>query len=318
PISWPTAVALPAANCLTPTFFQTIWEQRPQLGCATPPLTADFTYQTFEGGLMIWQKSPLPGIIYALFNNGTWDQLPDPGGTADPACPAAEQNGSLGPVFGFGTVWCSTPIWQTNLGNPAASEQTVGSNQIQSFENGQVFTLGAEGGFILHSNGRWERFTDTAASTLTFTTPTPAICQQQPAPQWATTHYLQYEDRLGCPLTPLITGSAAYQLFQNGLTVWSGYRSVVYVLYDAGDYAVYDVSSAIDKVYTVQLKGSFGWLWTTNTTVQNRLGAPAGNENVANDFQLQEYAGGAIFYFRDSNKQTYLLLADQNVWTASK
>lgn len=316
-ISWPTAVNRPAANCLTPTFFQTVWELRPQLGCATIPLAADFTYQTFEGGLLIWQKSPLPGIIYAIFNNGTWDQLPDPGGTAAPACPEAEQNGSLGPISSFGTVWCSTPIWQANLGNPTNSEQAGGSNQVQSFENGQIFTVDGAGGFVLYSNGRWEGFSDAAAASLTLTTPTPATCLHQPAPQWATTHYLPYQDRLGCPLIAPTTSTAAYQLFQNGLTVWSSHRSLIYVLYDAGDYAVYDASRAVDQVYSDQLKGAFGWLWMTNSTVQSRLGNPDGNENVANNFQIQEYAGGTIFYFRDNRKQTYVLLEDQNVWTAS-
>lgn len=317
PSSLLTAVPLPITSCLTPTFFQTIWELRPQLGCATTPLSADFTYQAFEGGLLIWQKTPPPGIIYAIFNNGTWDQLPDPGGTAGPACAEAEQNGDLGPIFGFGTVWCSNLIWRDNLGRPTLNEQAAGSNQIQQFENGQIFTVGPAGSFILYSNGRYEQLSDATTPNLTFTTPTPATCLHQPAAQWATTHYLLYQDRFGCPLTEQASGPAAYQLFQNGLTVWSSHRDVVYVLYSAGDYAVYDVSSAIDQDYGSQLKGAFGWLVSNNPTVKNRLGDPGGVENVASDFLIQEYAGGAIFYFSDNYGRTYILLADPNVWTVA-
>jgi len=315
----PPVVAPAIVNCPPPTFFQTIWETRPQLGCPTAVLDSDFTFQLFDGGLMVWQKEPAPSSVYALFYDGVWSKQPDPGGPAAASCPAAEANGSLGPIFGFGALWCDNGIWQSKLGAPTASEQSGGNNQIQQFENGLIFTVGPAGAFVLHNNGQWEGvgdYTTLPGQTIVpATATTTAVCLQTPAPRWAEAYAVR-QTQLGCPLSgELQPAIAAYQLFQNGFTVWNDSANLVYVLYYDGAYAIYDVSQAINQEYGDNLKGSFGWLWTTNTAVQNRLGGPDSPEAAANAFVLQTFTGGVIFTFRENYAQTYILLADQAVWT---
>ncbi len=316
----PPVVAPAVVNCPPPTFFQTIWETRPQLGCPTAVLDSDFTFQQFNGGLMVWQKDPAPSSVYALYYEGIWSKQQDPGGPAAASCPAAEAYGSLGPIFGFGALWCDNGIWQSKLGAPTAPEQSGGNNQIQQFENGLIFTIGPAGAFVLHTNGQWEGVGDyTTPSTSPImpeaTITTTAVCLQTPALRWAEAYAVR-QTQLGCPLSgerqPAI---AAYQLFSNGLTVWNDSADLVYVLYYDGAYAVYDVSQAIDQEYGDNLKGSFGWLWTTNTAVQNRLGSPDSPEAAANAFIIQNFTNGIIFTFRENYDQTYILLADQAVWT---
>jgi hypothetical protein len=145
-------------SCLTPAFFQDIWQGRPQLGCPINSLTSDFTFQTFQGGILAWQKSPNPSIIYAFFYNGRWERQIDPGGPPKPSCPEAEQTSGLGPILSFGTLWCENADWREQLGTPTSGEIDGKNNQIQNFENGTVLTIGAAGGFILYSDSHWEQF----------------------------------------------------------------------------------------------------------------------------------------------------------------
>jgi formylglycine-generating enzyme required for sulfatase activity len=51
------AKSAPSLSCPIPTFFQSVWELHPQLGCPTSSLTSDFTFQTFERGFLAWQKN---------------------------------------------------------------------------------------------------------------------------------------------------------------------------------------------------------------------------------------------------------------------
>jgi len=147
----------PTSSCPSPTFFQDEWKTYPQLGCPTDALTSDFTFQTFEGGILAWQKSPNPSTIYALFYNGRrWERQIDPGGPSQPSCPEAEQTGGLGPIFGFGTLWCE--LWKEQLGMPNDQEIDGENNQVQNFENGTILTIGEAGRFILYSNSQWEKF----------------------------------------------------------------------------------------------------------------------------------------------------------------
>jgi hypothetical protein len=163
PISSPTqklanTLSSPSPSCLTPAFFQDIWQGRPQLGCPINSLTSDFTFQTFQGGILAWQKSPNPSIIYAFFYNGRWERQVDPGGPPKPSCPEAEQTSGLGPILSFGTLWCENADWREQLGTPTSGEIDGKNNQIQNFENGTVLTIGAAGGFILYSDSHWEQF----------------------------------------------------------------------------------------------------------------------------------------------------------------
>jgi hypothetical protein len=107
---------------------------------------------------LTWQKSPVPSTIYAFFNDGRWERATDPGGPPSPSCPEARETGGLGPILGFGTLWCNNADWRARLGTPTTGENDGKSNQIQNFESGTVMTVGAAGGFVVYSDGRWESF----------------------------------------------------------------------------------------------------------------------------------------------------------------
>lgn len=149
-----------ARDCPTPTYFQGVWEAHPELGCPRVASSSDLTFQSFERGLLIWRKDPRPSSIYALDSDARyWQVHPDPGGTPEPACPDAEQTSGLGPVFGFGTVWCEPWGWKAQLRRPLRKEQDSGNGRIQEFDRGLVFALMEAGGFLLHADGTWEPFT---------------------------------------------------------------------------------------------------------------------------------------------------------------
>lgn len=154
----PTSIPTITSTCSTPTYFQDSWKAYPKLGCPTNAFISDFTFQTFEGGVLAWQKSPSPSTVYALFYNGRWQRQTDPGGPPNPSCPEAEQTGGLGPIFGFGTLWCEIISWREQLGMPINAEKDGKNNQIQNFENGTMLTIGAAGRFILYSDSHWEQF----------------------------------------------------------------------------------------------------------------------------------------------------------------
>jgi hypothetical protein len=157
-IDTPTPSPAPTSACPTPSYFQDVWEMHPQLGCPINALTSDFTFQTFEKGILAWQKSPTPSTVYAFYDNGRWERQIDPGGPPHPSCPEAEQTNGLGPIFSFGTLWCEPWNWKEQLGMPKDREKDGKNNRIQNFENGTILTIGSASGFILYSDSHWEPF----------------------------------------------------------------------------------------------------------------------------------------------------------------
>jgi len=152
----PPPLPSPTQSCVSPTYFESVWRTHPQLGCPTNSLTSDFTFQYYQKGIMTWQKSPSPSTIYAFFNDGGWERQTNPGGPETPPCPEAQMIGR--PIRGFGTLWCNNQNWRERLGVPTSDENDGKNNQIQIFQNGTIFTVGAAGGFVLYSNSRWEKF----------------------------------------------------------------------------------------------------------------------------------------------------------------
>ncbi len=153
----PSSTPLPAtATCAPPQYYGDLSRSLPALGCATSATTSDFTYQPFQGGTLIWQKSPSPPTIFALFGSGAWASQADPGGPAGPACPEAEQTGGLGPIFGFGTLWCQNASWRQQLGNPTGGEGAAGGQAVQHFEQGFILSVGDGRILVFYSSGAWQ------------------------------------------------------------------------------------------------------------------------------------------------------------------
>jgi len=142
------------APCPTSVFYQGVWKSRTQLGCSKRAERSDLGYQNFQRGLMLWRKNTL--MIYAVYKNGRWESQPDPGPYPSPACADAAKNGDLGPIFGFGKLWCAG--WKDQIGQPLEREQAITDSAVEDFVNGLVLDLGKLGKFILYSSGTWESF----------------------------------------------------------------------------------------------------------------------------------------------------------------
>ncbi len=222
-------------TCPPPQYFGDVWQAQPELGCPTTALTSDFTFQVFAGGIMAWQKSPSPATVYVLFNEGRWERVTDPGGPPQPACPEAEQTGGLGPIFSFGTLWCSNQSWRSQLGQPTAGEQDGKNNTLQNFENGAILKLDAtaNGMVILFSNSRWVVVGGSPVTPAT-PTPTPTLTPTPAAPTWTDTgrrpsgRLADLWTTLGAGQSPLGYPSAdplgerlcARQNFERGYLLW--------------------------------------------------------------------------------------------------
>src|SRR5262249_17380679 len=113
------------------------------LGCPVSPAVAiNSASLNFQNGSMLWasQFGEVPTkVIYALFNNGTyqryddtWFEGKDPESTGE--IPPAGLNT---PVRGFGKVWHNKPAVKNGLG--FATNTEVGTpGEIQRFEHGEM------------------------------------------------------------------------------------------------------------------------------------------------------------------------------------
>lgn len=149
-------------------------------------------------------------------------------------------------------------------------------------------------------------------------TPTPMteICRESPGPRWGSTLWALHDEKLGCALTPEQRITGAFQLFDHGLTVWRQDRSLIYVLTNNGRFVAYPDNSPPNYRVSDLIKGGFGYLWTTNQSVQQGLGQPRVAEAFATDFAIQDFWGGTIFYFYENDARNYALFDDNNTWTS--
>lgn len=129
--------------------------------------TAD---QFFEGGVTFWRnnESAATNQIYALFYGGgsdatrgdEWLAFEDEWHEGLPtySCPQAEANGDLGPVRGFGKVWCENVGVRDGLGQPLVAERGASAGW-QDFEGGSILWIDRVGYiYVLFDDGDWQRF----------------------------------------------------------------------------------------------------------------------------------------------------------------
>jgi hypothetical protein len=137
-----------------------------QLGCPTTSDTQLATaVQTYEHGLMIYVAEQ-PGIIYALFSDGTfkryadtWVEGTDPnnGGETPPT-------GLIEPARGFGKVWRDNPEVREGLGWAVTEEAGSDSRELL-FERGRLIYMPQRYQTIAiiespsSTNGMWRVFT---------------------------------------------------------------------------------------------------------------------------------------------------------------
>ena len=153
--------------------------------------------------------------------------------------------------------------------------------------------------------------TDIGSST---TTTSSFLCLTDALLRWRDNIYPEFADRLGCVQSPELDPFAVYQLYQNGLMVWREDSNTIYVVYYAESYEIHPVTLPADQEFYLNdlTKGAIGYLWSNNPLIQSQLGNPLEAEMGASEFTLQEFANGTIFYFKENNANTYVLMADQN------
>ncbi|RME73892.1 MAG: hypothetical protein D6784_11070, partial [Chloroflexi bacterium] len=179
----PTPTATPTPGQFSPTGFEPegrfreVWLElgngNSRLGYPTAPAITDRPYarQFFERGLLFWWDNPSgPDYVWALdapaedMSGGShWARYTDdwPGGD-DYSCDAARANGPLGPLRGFGYLWCSNFEVQARLGNPRQPEAGSGSNppfsQVQFFQGGVMLYNPFDNEiYVLYAQGDWLR-----------------------------------------------------------------------------------------------------------------------------------------------------------------
>lgn len=182
PLETPTATPTPGqfepAGFEPQERFYEIWEEvgggRSRLGYPTGPEITGQNYakQYFERGLMVWWDNPDGAdAIWVIdsprpdLNSGlTWNRYVDTWAGDDPfACDEARQNGELGPMRGFGQLWCDRPELRQRLGRPWEREAGSAGNppfsQVQFFQGGVMLSnpINAEV-YVLFDQGDWLRF----------------------------------------------------------------------------------------------------------------------------------------------------------------
>ena len=90
----------------------------------------------------------MPSTIYALYyDKMLWDAKTDPGGPPTPQCPEAQRTGGLGPIFGFGTLWCSPWNWKDRLSQPWTESKTGETIAFKISAFGTMISADAAGVF---------------------------------------------------------------------------------------------------------------------------------------------------------------------------
>jgi hypothetical protein len=92
--------------------------------CPVSQEIVNASYQPFQSGFMVWNGDS--GMIYVLYQDGTWEEFTDTWIAGDPELPVvAEQppSGMFVPLRGFGKVW-SQNNGQTQLGWATADESS--------------------------------------------------------------------------------------------------------------------------------------------------------------------------------------------------
>ena len=117
----------------------------------TPEVTAKFTLQQFERGLMWWfEHTESLENIWVLYEAETdfmrgarWHRYVDDWPKEDDySCDEARANGPKGPVRGFGWLWCKNATLRQRVGAPVDRE--AGSGDVPPYSRGVFF----EGGVI--------------------------------------------------------------------------------------------------------------------------------------------------------------------------
>lgn len=202
--------------------------------------------------------------------------------------------------------------WLDSVGIPAVSVLLPSFTTVdwENNLNGILAAMAEYAGRPVSSGGA-----SATARPLPTADKTAAACPTAPAGRWSL--FSAQKERLGCATNQEHRTSAAFQYYENGTTVWREDIDRVYVLYNNGGFAYFrDDAGPAGYYHSDLLKGAFGYLWNNNETVRSRLGRPLTIEMVINDFAVQDFAGGAAFYFYDNGPYSFALFNDNYMWAS--
>jgi uncharacterized protein with LGFP repeats len=179
-VTTPTPTATPTESApISPTVtysvpqpFAGVWsalgEEEGALGFPVDEARLDHSTaeQEFEGGLMYWRQGfgATPHHVFVLTragaspSTGTWSRHVDTWREGDPPLSCPEASLPLGPVRGFGLIWCDSVVVQSSMGNPVDGE--VGSEAgFQKFSGGTLlWSVTTNHVYALLNDGTWQRF----------------------------------------------------------------------------------------------------------------------------------------------------------------
>ena len=129
----------------------------------------NYSRQPFERGVMLWWDNPSGAeeVIFVIpggndSNQGddwsryknSWSSAGDP--VFPPDCPEVEE--PLGPMMGFGKLWCYNASVKDALGAPTGEEFAKNDATVELFSNAVVFDVPVDHQtWVLLADGRWEK-----------------------------------------------------------------------------------------------------------------------------------------------------------------
>ncbi len=159
----PTTTPVLPACAITPILgFGRIWTTyatvRSRLGCPVQLETNTWSAeQSFTGGYMFWRGDLR--LIYALYNDGTWQSFVDHWNEGDqewdPAIVAPA--GYYQPKRGFGTVWRDQSGVRDKLSWATTEERGLGASW-QAYSGGLMIWSDTLSHFVLYNDGTWSRY----------------------------------------------------------------------------------------------------------------------------------------------------------------
>ena len=113
--------------------------------------------QAFQFGYAV--ANDTTGVVYVLYNNGTWQQFQN---TWTPGMPSynpaiVPPPGFCQPEYGIGEVWRTQPGVSQKLGwGKYSTQMTTGTSQ--QYQGGMMLWTQSSGVWVLYNNGTFQRF----------------------------------------------------------------------------------------------------------------------------------------------------------------
>lgn len=162
PAPTPTPVPAPGCAILPQAGFGQVWNTnatvRTRLGCPREPeKSVAAAEESFQYGTTFWRSDN--DLIYALYNNGIWQSIPDTWNEGEPeADPGIVPPwGYYQPVRGFGKAWRTEPGVRDRLGWATEPERGF-TAAVEQFEGGLMLWSNVKGIYVLYKDGTWQRF----------------------------------------------------------------------------------------------------------------------------------------------------------------